>query len=242
MDPSHYALDENLADWHWWYVGRRRILSHLLHRLASPDLNRKILEVGCSTGSNLNMLAQFGKVYGMEMNQAALLVAQRKYPEFHLWEGAIPCDLLQHYDMICLFDVLEHIEDDYGALDWIADHLCSGSRIALSVPAFTILWSSHDTLAHHKRRYTKAKLLTLLERRFEIDTCCYFNSHLFPAILAARLIQRLVRSDGKYDKRAGGVPLLNSFLGKILMAETFWLPKHAWPFGVSLFASGIVKR
>ena len=242
MDPSHYALDENLADWHWWYVGRRHILNHLLYSLVSPDEKRKILEVGCSTGSNLNMLSQFGQVYGMEMNEAALLVAQRKYPRFQLWEGAIPCDVRHHYDMICLFDVLEHIEDDYGAVDWIADHLCGGGRIVLSVPAFRILWSSHDTLAHHKRRYAKEKLLTLLERRFKIDTCCYFNSHLFPAILSARLIQRLFRLDGRRDKRAGGLPLLNSLLGKILMAETFWLPEHSWPFGVSLFASGIVKR
>ncbi len=241
MDGSHYAFDAELADWHWWYVGRRHILSHLLHTLIVPDQKRKILEVGCSTGSNLSMLAEFGNVHGIEMSEAALNLAQQRYPDFHLCQGAIPSCLPEQYDLICLFDVLEHIEDDHGAIDWIADYLCSNGRIALSVPAFPVLWSSHDELAHHKRRYVKSDLLALFRNRFVIDTCCYFNSHLFPAILSARLIQRLFRSDGKRDKRAGGVPLLNNLLSKIFMSETFWLPQHAWPFGVSLFVSGIVK-
>lgn len=241
MDTSHYELDAQLAEWHWWYVARRRVLGTLLDGLLAPDPGRRVLEVGCSTGTNLPLLARYGRVQGIEMSAEALAVCQGRRPEFPVAQGSIPEAEPGRFDLICLFDVLEHIDDDAGAVDWIADHLAPGGRAVIVVPAFPVLWSHHDELAHHKRRYVRSTLLPLLERRFDLDCTTYFNTILFPPILAVRLVQRLLGSKGDNDKRVGGVPLLNGLLHSVFAAERFLLPKPGLPFGVSLFASGRLK-
>jgi SAM-dependent methyltransferase len=235
---DQYALDAELADRHWWWVGRRRILALLLDRLlgATPP-GRVLLEVGCSTGSNLRLLQRYGTVEAIEMHATAAALCRARYPDVPVRQGAIPMALDRRYDALCLFDVLEHIDDDAAALDWCAEHLTENGRLFLTVPAFQFLWSRHDEVAHHKRRYTKATLLARVEKRFAVDYVSYFNFHLFPAIAAARLLQRgLGLAGGEADKRVGA-GALNGLLTAIFAGERLWLRAASLPVGVSLFVA-----
>lgn len=237
MDAEHYELDATLAEAHWWWVGRRWIISHLMDKLLDDGNSRTILEVGCSTGSNLAMLERYGAVEAMEMFAPAADHCRQRHPRIPVYNEAIPTRLERQYDVICLFDVLEHIEDDVEAMDWIDRHLAPGGTLFLTVPAFQFLWSRHDELAHHFRRYTRGRLRALLNRRFLVRYATYFNFHLFPLIAAVRLLQRLFGLGGKRDKAAGGTGLANPVLKSIFAAERMWLPGLSLPFGVSIFAA-----
>ena len=94
MRADQYALDAELADRHWWWVARRRVLSYWLDRLlGAGDRARQILEVGCSTGSNLRMLQHYGTVEGLEMREAAVAFCRTHYPDIPVRQGAIPTAL-----------------------------------------------------------------------------------------------------------------------------------------------------
>ena len=238
MDADHYQLDAQLADRHWWWVARRRVLNHLMSRLLSPAEQRRILEVGCSTGSNLPMLQRHGSVQAMEMHEPAAALCRDRHPDIRVYDGGIPDPLRDTFDVICLFDVLEHIEDDAGALEWIDDHLRPGGTVLITVPAYRFLWSRHDELAHHFRRYTRPELEKLLGERFDLAYCSYFNTHLFPVIAGIRLLQRLTGDrGGDSDKAAGGTGPANRILQTVFALERAWMPRLRLPFGVSIFAA-----
>ncbi len=238
MDATHYQLDKELAASHWWWVARRKVLRRLLNRFLGKDRKRKILEVGCSTGSNLRMLQDFGIVHAMELHPPAVEFCRMRFPGIRIYDGGIPDPLRDRYDAICLFDVLEHIDDEDGALEWIDDHLAPGGVLLLTVPAFDFLWSRHDELAQHCRRYTRPMLEALLRHRFDVIYASYFNTHLFPAIAAVRLLQRLLHlGGGENDKAAGGNGISNKVLEAVFASERIWLPALRLPFGVSIFAA-----
>ena len=238
MQEDHYDLDAALADSHWWWVARRKLIGHLMDRLLRPDPSRRILEVGCSTGSNIPLLQRFGQVDAMEMHPRTAALTRRRFPEMRIYDGGIPDPLRDTFDVICLFDVLEHIEDDAGALEWIDDHLAPNGTLLITVPAYRFLWSRHDDLAHHFRRYTRPQLADLLQERFELSYTSYFNTHLFPAIAAIRLLQRLLRlNSGENDKAVGGRGVAHRVLEAVFAAERVWLPALRLPFGVSIIAA-----
>lgn len=238
MQSEHCELEAERADTHWWWVARRKVLRRLLGRFLGKNSKRKILDVGCSTGSNLRMLQDFGTVHAMEMDEPAVEYCRMRFPGIRVYDGGIPDPLRDTYDVICLFDVLEFIEDEEGALEWIDDHLAPGGVLLVTVPAFDFLRSRQDELAHHFRRYTKPALEALLRRHFDLAYSSYFNTHLFPAIAAVRLIQRLLRLDGgENDRAVGGRGISNRVLQAAFASERVWLPAFRLPFGVSIFAA-----
>lgn len=238
MRADQYELDARLAERHWWWVARRMILARLMDRLVGTATGRRVLEVGCSTGSNLPMLRRYGSVRAIEMHRPAVEFCRRHHPDIQVDQAAIPDPLDDRFDIICLFDVLEHILDDRLALDWIDDHLAPGGMVLLTVPAYPFLWSRHDEVAHHHRRYTMKSLIPLVSERFDLRYATHFNTHLFPAIAAVRLIQRLLRlPGGEDDKAAGGAGPLNALLRTVFALERLWLPSIRLPFGVSIFAA-----
>lgn len=237
MQTAHYELDARLADTHWWWVARRKIITHLMDRFAGQERGRRILEVGCSTGSNLPMLQRYGSVQAMEMNGPAVDICRQRHPDIPVRRAAIPAALDDSFDIICLFDVLEHIEDDAAALEWLDGHLVSGGKVFFTVPAFPFLWSGHDVRAHHYRRYRRSGLQELLSRTFDVRYVTHFNTHLFPGIAVERLARRLFAlSDGETDKEFAGTGIPNRVLETVFAAERMWLPGLNLPFGVSLFA------
>jgi SAM-dependent methyltransferase len=237
MERIVYQQMAELDERHWWYRARREILAALIRREARPPAKARILEIGCGTGHNLAMLGQFGKIDALELDDEARAVAEkrlgRKVMGAPLPELAGVKD--RHYDLIGAFDVIEHIEDDRAAIAAIAAKLKPGGKLVMTVPAHQWMWSAHDTVNHHKRRYSKRALKALIEGSpLKLDKLGYFNSLLFPLAIVDRLAAK-VRGKEDADLKLPSRPL-NSALERAFRAERHLVGRLPLPPGLSLFA------
>jgi SAM-dependent methyltransferase len=235
--PTDYEKLTDAVREHWWRAGKRRILHHLLSEsLGETSGKISILDAGCGDGWNLPTLAAFGEVRGLESDTRLSLKCRQTYPSIEIFNLAVGDALDASFDVICVFDVLEHIQDDAMASKWLFDHLRPGGWIFVTVPAFKFLWTSHDVKWGHHRRYTAGSLTSLLSPWFVPERLTYFNTHLFPLAVAAMLVDRVHpgASAGEGTTQAGAV---NSLLREIFASEIFWLRQFDLPVGVSLFAS-----
>ncbi len=187
---------------HWWYRARRDILSDYLIRYGNMPKGARILEIGCGTGHNLPMLARFGEVDAIEIDPAAREIASERLGK-PVGDAPLP-DLPEvargSYDLVAVLDVVEHIEDDVAALKGMASLLKPGGKILIAVPAHQWLWSAHDVVNHHHRRYSKGSLVKAIEAAgLTPRKLTYFNSLLFPLAAAARIAGRLTGRDDSDD-------------------------------------------
>jgi hypothetical protein len=135
--------------------------------------------------------------------------------------------------MIAVLDVVEHIEDDVAALEAMAKRLKPGGTILITVPAHQWMWSAHDVVNHHKRRYSKATLIAALERAgLKWRKLGYFNSLLFPAAVAARLAGKITGKDDSDDSPPAKP--LNAIFEKIFGLERHLVGRVPLPPGLSL--------
>jgi SAM-dependent methyltransferase len=242
MSPGAYEEMARLQNRHWWFLGRRQIMRSMLASLDLPG-GARILEVGSGTGSNLALLSEFGRVVGLEMSGEAIAFARAQGLEVpgkvQLHLGRCPEDLAmfqQPFDLICLFDVLEHIDDDRSALAALASLLKPGGSLLISVPAYQWLWGPHDESLHHKRRYRQGDLVRLCgETGLEVVRSTYFNSLLLPVAMAARVWDKL-----RGGKQASGTRLpaapVNTGLKEVFAFERHLLKRVSLPFGLSILA------
>ena len=198
MERIVYDKMAELDDRHWWYRARREVIAALIRRKARPPKRARLLEIGCGTGHNLAMLGQFGEVDALELDDTARAMAEKRLGR-PVMDSPLP-ELRgvpeRHYDLIGAFDVIEHIEDDIAALASIARRLKPGGRLVVTVPAHQWLWSAHDEVNHHKRRYSKRGLKRLFEQSpLKFEAIGYFNSLLFPVAVAKRLASRVSGSE-----------------------------------------------
>ncbi|MBI3183479.1 MAG: class I SAM-dependent methyltransferase [Myxococcales bacterium] len=240
MESQLYRDLARLEDTHWWSTSRRTIVREVLTRKLPPASQRRILDAGCGTGGMLSMLRELGEAEGLDSSQEALTLArQRLGPAVPLTLGQLPDGLPagRNFELITAFDVLEHIPDAVGALAAIRGSLTVGGILACTVPTYQFLWSRHDEVNHHCRRYTARMLAEQLDAAgMRLTWYSYFNSLLFPPIAAVRLMQRLVLPANGGSDFNELPPALNQALTTIFSAERLILPHLRLPFGVSLLA------
>ena len=232
MEPDAYREMAATEGRHWWFAGRRTILASLIERLGLPA-RADILELGCGTGGNLDMLARFGEVRAMETDDAARAIALEKTGgRFDIRAGRCPDEIPfagQRFDLVCMIDVLEHVEEDVATLEALRGLLAPGGHALLTVPANRWMWSKHDEFLHHKRRYTAGELRSkAVGAGLRVRTLSYFNTLLFPLAATARLL----------NVEGSGVPPapLNRLFQTVFSAERWVAGRVPLPFGVSLLA------
>ncbi len=220
---------------HWWYRARRDILSDYLERYGNVPKGARILEIGCGTGHNLPMLGQFGEVDAIEIDPAARSIASERLgkPVGDAPLPDLPGVAKGSYDLVAVLDVVEHIEDDVAALKGMASLLKPGGKILIAVPAHQWMWSAHDVVNHHHRRYSKATLLRAIhEAGLKERGLTYFNSLLFPLAAAARVAGRMTGRDDSDDSPPAAP--LNSLFERIFRLERHLVGRVPMPTGVSI--------
>jgi SAM-dependent methyltransferase len=241
MDPTAYEQMAAVEDRHWWFVGRRHIVKTFLQQLRLRH-GSQILEVGCGTGGNLQMLAQFGKVHAVECHEPAAAWARAKSSgQVDIRTGAFPDEVSfdgRRFDLICMFDVLEHIDDDVAALRALLPTLCEGGKVVLTVPAYPSLYGPHDKLLHHRRRYTRRGLFEVVERAgLRVAHHTHFNALLLPVALLMRWKDRLFPpAVGALGAAGTAVPsaLINRVLTLVFGMEACFLARMRFPAGLSI--------
>lgn len=242
MNLLEYQTMANIQKNHWWYAARRNIISKTISSLGFTK-PIEILEVGSGVGANLEALVKHGTVYATDSHEIAVEYTQKLGLAKDVQKGCLPEDCAfdgKQFDLIVMFDVLEHIEDDLKTLQVLKKQIKSGGNLLITVPAFQFLWSSHDVFVHHKRRYTRANLKQLFEKAgYHVTYASYFNFFLFPIIWSIRQLKVMIKGiDINNPKSDSGPvnPVINFILKAIFGLESFLVPKIQFPFGVSLIA------
>src|SRR4051794_32650376 len=198
------ALDER----HWWYRGRRRMLAAVVERIAVPR-GARVLDAGCGSGRTLDELARYGTAHGIELTPLGLAAARRRG---HQVEQApvetIPYDDAS-FDLVTCLDVIEHTDDDAAALRELRRVARPGASLVVSVPAHPRLWSYHDVVNGHRRRYTRRTLRVAAESGgWRVERMTGFNvTYLAPAALV-----RIARRRGQARSGASELELTPSTL------------------------------
>jgi len=237
MEDSYEIDTLAVEDQYWWYRGRRRIVLDVVRSLSLPGEPR-ILDAGCGSGRNLVELAAFGSAVGLEPSARGAEVARaRGVGEVVEAEIAtMPFDD-SSFDLIACLDVLEHIEDDLGALRALRRVARPRGVLLITVPAYPRLWSAHDELNEHYRRYTRSTLLgRAAEAGWRPIRTTHFNLLLLPVAVAVRLVDRLRSSEAQGDSELVRTPAaLNWLLEQPLRAEAALLRSgRRIPAGLSL--------
>ena len=222
---------------HWWFVARRQILETVIKRVVRPPAHARILEIGCGTGHNLDMLSKFGRVEATELDDSARAIATKRLGQ-PVVDAALP-DLSrwpeQTFDMVALLDVLEHVPDDHSALEAIRGRLKPGGALLVTVPANKWMWSAHDVVHHHHRRYGRGELAAAAKRAgFDAQMISHFNTLLFPLVAAARLAGKVTGRETSDDVEPPAP--LNGVLRGLFGLESALIGRVPMPFGVSLLA------
>ena len=232
-----YVQMAEVENRHWWFVARRCLFREVL-ALCRLDPAATIVDLGCGTGGNFGLLKNYGQVLGLELDPAAAQIASARGPVVQggaeqRWPLA-PASI----DAVTAFDVLEHIDDDQAALANIFASLRPGGRLILSVPAYQWLWSEHDELLHHRRRYVAGQVDSLARGAgFTVDYISYHNCLLFPVSLLSRMLSRLSFGRLRVDENRIPWAPVNA-----LLRITYGLERHLLkrrirlPFGLSIIA------
>lgn len=254
MQQHTYAIMDEVEGSHWWFVGRRAILESFLNgivgkltnSLASLDADRsvgaplRILDVGCGTGANIEMLSQFGEAEGVDVSDDALEFCRRK--GLKVQKGlaeTLPYED-ESFELTTALDVIEHLDDDAAGLKEMYRVTKGGGYSLFFVPAFMWLWGVQDDISNHRIRYTRKQVVERIEQAgYKVERATYANWTFFTPILAGRTLMKLTGIKPESENNIN-VSALNGFFGKLFSAERFWLKKFNFPIGVSIVV--VAKR
>ena len=191
MDRDYELQTHRVEDRHWWYRGRRSVLERVIDDLGLPA-GARILDAGCGSGRNMVEFARHGRVTGVELSATSVALA-REREAGEVIEGSVLEMPLPDatFELAASLDVIEHLEDDLGALRELRRVVAPGGALLVTVPAYQWLWSGHDEINHHHRRYTRASLQRIGEQAgWRQVRTTYFNSLLLPIAVVLRVLDR----------------------------------------------------
>ncbi|HME87522.1 MAG TPA: class I SAM-dependent methyltransferase [Candidatus Nanoarchaeia archaeon] len=212
-----------------WFVERKNLVYSLLKNVRK---DASILEIGCGSGYILDHLQKngFKKVSGVDSSKGFLKYYKNisKSTKLVVKKNA--------YDVILLLDVIEHVKKEDEILRKIQTMLKSQGTLLISAPAYQFLWSHHDELNQHYRRYTKGMLRKALARNnFSIERMTYWNSIMLLPIFIIKKLQNIRKSKASNMET---MPTWSNGIYKLLLKieNTVVRTGINLPFGVSVFA------
>jgi SAM-dependent methyltransferase len=244
MDDSVYHLHYEQEEKHWWFAARSIIVRRIIEKYGNLKPGDTILDIGCGTGAILKSLSETYRVVGIDMSPLAVEYSKKRglTEVFQMTAEEFPAE---RYDVkaALLLDVVEHIDDDLSVLQRAREIVGRDGRVIVTVPAYMWMWSAHDVLHHHKRRYSARQLRDVLERAgLEPVKFTFYNTLLFPIGAAKKLLDRGKSATIDATKLDTPSPAMNSMLKAIFASEKGIIPNINLPFGISLLAVSKPKR
>lgn len=236
MQDIVYHTNFEIESDYWWFVARNKIVKKFAEKFSSLQKGDYVLDVGCGTGGFAELFAKDFNVLCLDTSPIALEYCRKRGLRnlFHTTIEEFPKGKFK-IKTIFMLDVIEHIENDINVLKSAYDLLEAGGTLMITVPAYRWLWSRHDEIHMHKRRYTRNQIYELLKLAgFQVKFLSYFNFFLFfPAVIKRVLIK-------KKEENIEPVEPVSNFMNKILLnvflAEKFFLSFFRFPFGLSILA------
>jgi SAM-dependent methyltransferase len=247
MDNNYYKAYFDLERNHWWFVAREKIISNYIKKIIVdeiiPSKNLKILNVGCATGRSTQYLSEFGNVVSVEYDKECADFTIKK-TGLEIINGSIT-DLPfldNSFDLVCAFDVIEHVENDQLAVSEMKRVANNNGVVFITVPAFMGLWSYHDVVNQHFRRYKLNQIKKIFDSKEngKMIFTSYFNFFLFFPIYILRKISNVLNLEKKRpgagsDFETFKLDILNNLLFEIMFFESKFINNNVkLPFGVSV--------
>jgi SAM-dependent methyltransferase len=238
MQEIVYHSQYQAENTYWWFIARNRILEKVVRTFCKIEKSFNLLDVGCGTGGFASLLKDDCNVIGIDTSDIALDYSRKR--------GLTNLEncYLNNFDKtkygsinaITMLDVIEHVEDDASVVCDAYNLLESGSYMIASVPAYQWLWSHHDEMHMHYRRYTTTTFKKLFnDAGFKVMYISHFNSILFLPAVMKRSLDKITGAENKNDSPIDEVPnFINGLFTKLFMLEKSWIPKLVIPFGLSI--------
>jgi SAM-dependent methyltransferase len=239
FEDQYHAVEAK----HWWFRGRREVVSDLVVQTNS-DRSCRVLEVGCSAGLLLDELRVlgYGNLTGVDISGEAIeLCRARGLSDTHVMDAQRLQFADAAYDLVVASDVLEHLPNAEQAIKEWSRVLRPGGKLIVFVPAFMFLWSEHDEANKHFMRYSRSGLTQLLAGNgFVVERSSYWNSLLLFPISVVRLLRRHLSIFPASESR-GDLRLPAGWLNRSLLTLLYWENRGLrsglnWPLGVSVMS------
>jgi SAM-dependent methyltransferase len=200
VQESLFSAHRDLESRHWWFRGRRRAIRLLGSQLLPPG--GVVVDVGCGTGADIAAFPPEYARHGIDVSESAITLARAAHPGVAFEVGAVPTagqEAVARADLVLLCDVLEHVPDDGALLGALTAWMKPGAHLLLTVPSDPSLWSPHDEVYGHHRRYTRERLASAwAECPVDVRLLAPFNRRLYPLARLARSVSaRLGRGCGR---------------------------------------------
>ena len=226
---------------HFWFHGFRAFVTPLLQYAAAGRPATRLLDCGCGTGANVELLDRFGRAYGFDLTETGLRIG-REAGRTRLARATVTAAPFPtaSFDVVTSFDVLYSLDepDERAAIAEMYRLLKPGGFVLVNVAAMHVLRGDHSVLSREIRRYSRGDLRARLEGAgFQVERLTYTNATLFVPLAIARLIQR--RRGLRTESEAGSeisVPPepINAIMTAVMRLEARWLRRFDAPFGSSL--------
>src|SRR3989344_353355 len=245
-----FSLLFSIESKHFWFDGRNNVISAFIKNIISNRKDLSFIDIGCGTGYVLPCLEKLGfSVTGLDMYEEGLRLARERSKSPLIRADFNSVNLKKQYDAVGVFDVLEHIDDEIAFLKNCKKILKKNGWIFLTVPAFMSLWSKHDVVAGHKRRYAKKSLVKLFSQNgFNIQKIEYFGFfHFFPLLLFKKYqnqhLERIKNDPIEITKYTMKIPPypINKLLQYLFVFENRLMNFFSFPFGSSIILSAKKK-
>ena len=235
MDPRIYKLHIENEKEHWWYKGRREIISSIISKFVFKNNKLKILDFGAGSGANTIALSHYGEVYVYEKNENALQLLKKRFEKI---PDIFVLDEINEnifFDLIIASDVIEHIENDDEIIKFFSRVLKNDGNILITVPSYNFLYTERDKVLGHFRRYNSNTLKKKTNKYFKIIKLSYYNFFLFSLSVVLFVFIKLFKIKSLITSPENTPNFfLNNLFYKIFSSEKFLLKYLNFPFGASI--------
>ncbi len=235
-EEKYHAFEEN----NWWFQSRRHTILSMIENLPKDS---KIIDIGCSGGVLLNALKShgFSNITGIDFSPEAIDKCKKNnISSCFIMDAHNPDFKDETFDLAIVSDCMEHLKDDEIALKNWNRILKKGGQAIIFVPAFMSLWSDHDTVNYHFRRYTKKELIDKSIRSgFLVSKSSYWNFLMFFPVYIFRKLKNVMRDTRKKpeDNLQHFNPFSNYILKSWLSIENIFFKLWGLPVGVSVMVT-----